>query len=348
MVMASLFGAEPEVKANLKVTRPTVTVALVLALLAAPLAAEAQQAAKVFRIGILWIAFPEDPLPHALTDAFQQGLREQGYVEGQNVAFEHRYAKGKPERFPELAADLVRLKVDIIVVHNVASTLAAKQATSTIPIVMTFVSDPVASGLVASLARPGGNITGLSSVVSPEIVGKQLQLLKEAVPKVSRVAVLGNPTYPRTGAYIREAQVAVPSLRVQLEIVDARGPDDFDGAFATMTRKRAGAVLVLETPSFYPDRTELAHLAAKKRLPAMYAAREFVDAGGLMAYGPNLADSFRRAGTYAGRILKGAKPADLPVEQPTKFELVINLKTAKALGLTIPQSVLMRADEVIQ
>ncbi len=325
-----------------------VIASLALGLLVVPLGADAQQAGKVFRIGILWIIFPEDPWPHALLDAFRQGLREQGYVERQNVAFEHRYAKGKYERFAELAADLVRLKVDVIVAHNEPATVAAKQATSTIPIVMTFVTDPVASGLVASLARPGGNITGLSSLVSPEIVGKRLELLKEAVPTVSRVAVLHNPTYPQTGVGIREAQAAARSLRLQLELVEARGPDEFGGAFATMTRKRVGAVLVLEDPSFTVNRTQLVDLAAKKRLPAMYGVREFVDAGGLMAYAPNLADLFRRAGTYAGRILKGAKPADLPVEQPTKFELVINLKTAKALGLTIPQSVMMRADQVIE
>ncbi len=262
-----------------------------------------------------------------------------------DVAFEQRYAKGKYERFREFAADLVRLKVDIIVVHNPQAALAAKQATSTIPIVMTAVPDPVGLGLVASLARPGGNVSGLTSLPGPEMLGKHLQLLKEVVPAVSRMAVLRNP---HTSPYIHETQVAAQSLGLQLEIVDARGPAEFDGAFATMTRKRVGAVLVAWDASFFLYRSQLADLAANYRLPAMSFAREFVEAGGLMAYAPSLADLFRRAGTYAGRILNGAKPADLPIEQPTTFELVINLKTAKTLGLTIPQSLLLRADQIIE
>jgi len=319
-------------------------------LLAAPLAAEAQQAAKVWRIGMLW--FGSSLKDHGVRmrfDAFQQGLREQGYIEGRNVVFEHRYAGGKYELFSDLAAELVRLKVDVIVTPgNTPATLAAKQATSTIPIVFMAAADPVALGFVASLARPGGNITGVSSLVGPELVGKRLELLKEAVPKLSRVAVLGNPIHPDTRVYIREAEVAARSLKVQLHIVEARSPDEFEGAFAAMTKARASAILVLSDATFLFGRRQLADLAAKSRLPAMYGLREHVEAGGLMAYAANVAELSRRAGTYVGKILQGAKPGDLPVEQPTKFELVINLKTAKALGLTIPQSLLQRADEVIQ
>jgi putative ABC transport system substrate-binding protein len=328
----------------MKVTCGALTAVLILGLLAGPIATEAQQPGKVFRIGFMNIVSPEDAVTH-LFDAFKQGLREQGYVYGQNVLFEQRYAKGKYERFPEFAADLVRLKVDIIVVHNPQAALAAKQATSTIPIVMTAVPDPIGLRLVASLARPRGNVTGLTGLPGPEMLGKHLQLLKEVVPTVSRMAVLRNP---HTSPYISETQVAARSLGLQLEIVDARGPAEFGGAFATMTRKRVGAVLVAWDASFFLYRSQLADLAANYRLPAMSFAREFVEAGGLMAYAPSLADLFRRAGTYAGRILNGAKPADLPIEQPTKFELVINLKTAKALGLTIPPALLVRADQLIQ
>jgi putative ABC transport system substrate-binding protein len=319
-------------------------------LLAAPLAAEAQQAGKVWRIGMLWFGSSlEDPPTRVRFDAFQQGLREQGYMEGRNVAFELCYARGKYELFSDLAAELVRLKVDIIVTPgNTPATLAAKRATSTIPIVFMGAGDPVALGFVASLARPGGNITGVSTRVGPEIVGKQLELLKEAVPKLSRVAVLNNPTGPDTRAYIREAEVAARSLKVQLHIVEARGPAEFEGAFAVMTKERASAILVLADAIFLFNGRQLADLAAKNRLPAMYALRDHVEAGGLIAYGTNVAELSRRASTYVGKILQGAKPADLPVEQPSKFELVINLKAAKALGLTIPPSLLQRADEVIQ
>ena len=319
-----------------------------LSLLVAPLAGEAQPAAKVVRIGMLWTASPDNPLLQAVFDAFQQGLREQGYVAGKDVAFEHRSAREKYELFPDLAAELVRLNVNVIVTGNALSTLAAKQATSTIPIVFAAAPDPVAAGLVASLARPGGNVTGLTTLVSPAIVGKQLELLKEAVPKLSRVAVLGNPASLHTRMFIREAETAARSLKVQLQIVEARDPDEFKGAFAAVTKERVGAMFVLSDPMFINNRTQLVNLAARNRLPTMYAQREHVEAGGLMAYASNLAELYRRAATYVGKILKGAKPADLPVEQPTKFELVINLKTAKALGLTIPQSLLLRADEVIR
>ncbi len=318
-------------------------------LLAAPLAAEAQQARKVPRIGFLGTRTPSDT--SSAFDAFRQGLRELGWVEGQNIVIEYRWAEGRYERLPTLAAELVRLKVDIIVAVTTPGIQAAKNATETIPIVMISGSaDPVGLGLIASLARPGGNVTGLSYSVGREIFGKGLELLKETVPKVRRVAILSNPSNPASPVQpliIREVYVAARSLGVQL-LLEARGPNGFDGAFAAMAKERVGALLVVADSIFILHRTRLADLAAKSRLPAMYGFREHVEAGGLMSYGANLADLYRRAATYVDKILKGAKPADLPVEQPTKFELVINLKTAKALGLTIPQSLLGRADEVIE
>ncbi len=321
-------------------------VTLALGLLLAPLAADAQQAAKVPRIGGLVGASREMALHNI--EAFRQGLRELGYVEGQSIAIEWRYADGKLERFPDLAAELIRLKVDVIVAGVTAAALAAKNATKTIPIVMGAVGDPIGSGLVASLARPGGNVTG-PSLLAPELVGKQLELLRETVPGVSRVAVLSNPANPISQKLmLTEAEVAARSLGVQLLILGPRGPDEFDSAFAAMIRERAGALLVLADVGFFHHRIRIAELVAKSRLPAMFGLREHVEAGGLMAYGANVRDSWRRAVTYVDKILKGAKPADLPVEQPTRFELVINLKTAKVLGLTIPQSILIRADQVIQ
>src|SRR5712692_1525732 len=314
-------------------------------LLVVPLAAEAQAPAKVPRIGFLSARPPTDN-PYFI-ESFRQGLRELGYVEGQNIAIEYRFAEGRPERLPALAAELVRLKVDVIVAGGPPAPAAAKQATGTIPIVFAVAADPVAVGLVASLARPGGNITGLASI-SGEIVGKQLELFKEVAPKVSRVAVLQNPsndTHPHT---LRQAEGAARALGVQLHIVEARTPPEIDAAFAAMRSQRAGGVLVLRDPLFLTHRTQIAALAAKNRLPAVYGFKEEAEAGGLMAYGASVPLMYRRAATYVDKILRGAKPADLPVEQPTKFELVINLKTAKALGLTIPQSVLRRADEVIQ
>jgi putative ABC transport system substrate-binding protein len=316
-------------------------------LLAAPFAAEAQQAAKVARIGYLTTNLAANL---HLREAFLEGLRDLGYGEGRNVVIEYRSAEGKLERFPALAAELVALKVDVIVAANTRAALAAKQATRTLPIVFSTAVDPVTSGLVTSLARPGGNVTGLSNL-APELVGKCLELLKQAVPGVSRVAVLWQP-----GGYgertekdmLKEADVAARALGVRLQFVEARGPENFDRAFSDMTRARANALTVLTSVIFVSERRRLVDLAAKNRLPAVYPGREFVDAGGLMAYGSDLADLNRRAATYVDKILKGAKPGDLPVEQPTKFELVINLKTAKALGLTIPPSVLGRADEVIQ
>jgi putative ABC transport system substrate-binding protein len=317
------------------------------ALFATPFAAEAQQAAKIARIGLLPVNVAANP---HLQEAFLRGLRDLGYVEGRNLVIEYRNAEGKLERFPALAAELVALKVDVIVAPSTPAALAAKQATRTIPIVFASVVDPVTTGLVTSLARPGGNVTGLS-FLSPELVGKCLELLKQAVPGVSRVAALWQPggLPERTEKdFLKEAEVAARALGVRLQFVEARGPADVDRAFSDMTRARAGALTVLPYSMFLNERRRLVDLAAKNRLPAVYGGREFVDAGGLMAYGPDLADSWRRAATYVDKILKGAKPADLPIEQPTKFELVINLKTAKALGLTIPPSLLGRADEVIQ
>jgi putative ABC transport system substrate-binding protein len=316
-------------------------------LLAAPFAAEAQQAAKIARIG--WLAGNLTASPH-LREAFRQGLRDLGYVEGRNVVIEYRDAEGKLERLPALATELVALNVDVIMVGGTRAALAAKQATKTVPIVFASAVDPVMDGLVASLARPGGNVTGLSAL-APELVGKRLELLKQVVTGVSRVTVLWEPGSlgERTERDIlKEAEVAARALGVRLQLVEARGPEDFDRAFSDMTRARAGALIALGGTMFLIERRRLVDLAAKNRLPAMYPLREFVDAGGLMSYGPNNVDLFRRAATYVDKILKGAKPGDLSVEQPTKFELVINLKTAKDLGLTIPQSVLARADEVIQ
>ncbi len=324
----------------------TAPLIIAFGVLAAPLAIDAQPPAKVHRIG--WLGGASAPTAVHLVEAFRQGLRELGYVEGKNIVIEYRWAEGRYERFPDLAADLVRLKVDVIFAVNMPAVLAAKDATKTIPLVTAAAVDPVESGLVASLARPGGNITGLTFTAGPEIVGKQLELLKEAVPTVSRVAVLWNPTKKVRQLELREAEVAARSLRLQLQLLEVRGPDEFESAFSAMTRGRAGALLVLTDPMFFFNRTSLADFAIKKRLPAMVGARDYVEAGGLMGYAASLPDLWRRAATFVDKILKGAKPADLPMEQPTKFELIINLKTAKALGLTLPQSILFRADHVIQ
>ena len=316
-------------------------------LLAAPLAAETQQAAKVARIG--WLGANPAPGRH-MREAFLQGLRDLGYVEGRNVVVEYRFAEGKLERYPALAAELVALKVDVIVAPITLAALAAKRATKTIPIVFAAVGDPITDGLVTSLARPGGNVTGLS-VLSSELVGKWLEQLKQAVPGVSHVAVLWQPgaASARTEQdMLKEGEVTARALGVRPQFVEARGPADLDRAFSDMTKARAGALTVLPGNMFFSERRRLVGLAAKNRLPAVYPSREYVDAGGFMSYAPNGADLFRRAATYVDKILKGAMPGDLPVEQPTKFELVINLKTAKALGLTIPPSLLQRADQVIE
>jgi putative ABC transport system substrate-binding protein len=329
------------------ITRREFIGTLASGLLAAPRASEAQQDVKVARIGYLATNLAGNP--HG-REAFRQGLRDLGYVEGRNVVIEYRDAEGKLKRLPALATELVALKVDVIVAASTAAALAAKQATRTLPIVFPVVADPVTEALVASLARPGGNVTG-SSNLAPELVGKRLEQLTQAVPGVSRVAVLwhpGNLGDLTEKDMLKAAEVAARALGVRLQFVEARGPEDFNRAFSGMTRVRAGALTVLASSMFFGERSHLVDLAAKNWLPAVYTSREYVDAGGLMSYGPNQAELYRRAATYVDKILKGAKPGDLPVEQPTKFELIINLKTAKALGLTIPQPVLGRADQIIE
>jgi len=316
-------------------------------LLATPLAAETQQTGKTFRIGFLSPGSPYGSRNRFRLGALQQGLRDLGFVEGENISIETRWAEGKYERLPGLAAELVRLTVNVIVTYSPPAIQAAKQATGTIPIVMAGIIDPVATGFVASLARPGGNITGLS-LMAPELVGKQLQILKEVVPKVSRVAVLGNPANTGNAPQLRSAQDAAHAFKLRLQTLEARDPHEIDSAFAAMTKEGAGAVVVLVDAMFTDQRTRIAELAARSRLPSVYGLIDFAEVGGLMCYGANDADRFQRAVYFVDRILKGANPADLPVEQPTKFELVINLKTAKAIGLTISQDLLFRADKVIE
>jgi len=319
-------------------------VVLVLIVLA-PLVAEAQQPGKVPRIGLL--GGGSASAAAGRIDAFRQGLRDLGYVEGKTIVIEQMWAEGKLDRIPALAADLVRLKVDAIVSARPTVTRACKDANITTPIVMGFDDDPVGSGLVASLARPGGNITGLSSL-SPGLSAKQLELLKEIIPRLSRVAVLGSLIHPGTAQSLKEMELAARAFKVQLHYFNVVEPNTIDTAFGAARKERADAVLVLTSVVTTTQREKIIDLAVKNRLPAIYFTAEWVEAGGLLAYGANFIDLFRRAAVYVDKILKGAKPADLPVEQPTKFELVINLKTAKALGLTIPQSVLSRADQVIE
>jgi putative ABC transport system substrate-binding protein len=307
--------------------------------------AEAQQLTKVPRIGFLGASSAS--VLAARIEAFRQGLRDLGYVEGKNIVIEWRSAEGKLDRLPALAAELVRLKVDVIVTTGPAPTRPAKEATSTIPIVMAFDNDPVGNGFVASLARPGGNITGLSTL-APEISGKQLEVLKEIVPRLSRVAVLGSSTTPGNAQSLKETELAAGAFGVKVQYLDVRDPKDIDTAFRATGKGRADAILVLTSPVFNPYRTEIADLAVKNRLPAIYSTPEFVEDGGLMTYGVSLTDLYRRAATYVDKILKGAKPVDLPVEQPIKFEFIINLKAAKQIGLTIPPNVLARADRVIK
>src|SRR5262245_14053420 len=305
---------------------------------------EAQQPKKVPMIGFQSAAVPSAVLPRR--EAFRQGLRELGYVEGKNISIEWRYAEGKLDRLDEFAAEFVRLKVDVIVTGAPSSTRAVKKATTTIPIVMGWDSDPVANGFVASLARPGGNITGLSSL-APEITGKQLELLKETIPRLAHVAVLriAGLSYEQM---LREAEPAARAFKVQLQYLDVGGPKDIEPVFREARKRRADAVLVLPSPILESHRTQVTDFAAKNRLPTMFWASENVEAGGLMSYGTNVADLFRRAATYVDKILKGAKPADLPVEQPIKFEFIINLNAAKQIRLTIPPNVLVRADKVIR
>jgi putative ABC transport system substrate-binding protein len=321
---------------------------LILLLLTATLGmAAAQSPDKVPRVGYISPGSSSDPARLRRFEAFRQGLRELGYVEGQSIVLEPRWAEGRYDRYPAFAADLVRLKVDVIVASGGAATQAAKQATRTIPIVMSVVIDPLGSGLVRSLAHPGGNLTG-TSMMAPDLVGKQLEVLKEVVPKVSRVALLSNPANPGSASQLREAEAAARALGVGLQTLEARNPQEIDSAFAAMTRERAGALLLLVDAIFTNQVRQIADLAAKRRLPSIYGQREYAEAGGLIAYSSNPFDLERRAATFVDKILKGAKPADLPIEQPSKFDLIINLKTAKALGLVLSSSLLLRADQVIE
>ena len=313
-------------------------------LLAAPLAAEAEQAGKVFRIGLLGTVPLTEPGTARIWGGLFEGLQQLGYVEGQNIVIEGRFSEGIHERLPALAAELVRLKVDVIVAAANAAD-AARSATSTIPIVMPNHGNPVGNRLVVSLARPGGNVTGLSG---PNLVAKQLQLLTEVVPRLARVAILSNPTHPEHPRRLREAEVAARSLKVGLQILTARTPTELASAISVTANGSADALLVLGDPMFFGERAQIVGLAIRSRLPLIAIQREYPEAGGLLAYGIDQRDTFRRAATYVDKILKGAKPGDLPVEEPTKYELVINLKTAKALGLTIPPSLLQRADQVIE
>jgi len=321
------------------------TIATVLTLGMCGAAALAQQPTKVPRIGYLSSNSPT--ANKARIEAFRQGLRELGYVEGKNIIIEWRSAEGKSDRLPALAAELVSLKVDVIVSYGPIPTRVLKNSTTTIPIVMSSDGDPVGSGVVASLARPGGNITGLSTL-APEISGKQLEILKEIVPKVSRVAVLGHSNEPGNAPALKELELAAGALKVQLQYLDVLSPKDIETSFQSAGKQQAGAVVVLAGPVMAPHRIEVVNLAAKNRLPAMYYRSDYVEAGGLMTYGVNFDDLHRRAATYVDKILKGRSPADLPVEQPMKFEFIINLKAAKQIGLTVPPSVVARADRVIK
>jgi putative ABC transport system substrate-binding protein len=309
------------------------------------LTGQTQQTGKVYRLGILGNIPLTDPEGARVWGALTQGLRELGYVEGQNLIVEHLSTKGRAERVPALAAELVRWKPDVIVAPNNLNARAARETTQTIPIVVPTLAE--SSGLIASLAHPGGNVTGLT-LLAPEMTGKQLELLKEIVPRLSRVAVLWNPVNRSTQTLVDQARGAARTLGLQLQVLEARLAEDIESAFTAMTRERAGALLLLPDAMFILQRIRIADLAARAHLPVMHAQSEHMSAGGLAFYGPSMAENFRRAATYVDKILKGAKPADLPVEQPTKFELVINLKTAKALALSIPPSLLARADQVIE
>jgi putative tryptophan/tyrosine transport system substrate-binding protein len=308
-----------------------------------PLAARAQQVGSRYTVGILTAGVDNAALNAVLIDA----VGKLGWVEGNNVVFEHRYAKNGLERLPGLAADLVRLKVDVIAAAGTLAPLSAKQASSTIPIVMTSAGDPLGSGLVASLARPGGNVTGMS-LMAPELGGKRLELLKEVLPRLARVAVLWNAANPYSALVFKATQAAGRTLGIEVQSLEVGAPDDFDGAFEAARRRPPDALITVEDPLTVSHRQRVADFTEEQRLPSLHGVREFVAAGGLMSYGASLADLFRRAAGYVDKLLRGAKPADLPVQQPSKFELVINLKTAKALGLEIPPTLLARADEVIE
>ena len=314
--------------------------------LATPLAAEAQQPSKMARVGYLEFGSAAPGTPHL--EAFRRGLRELGWIESQNIAIEVRYAEGKQDRLAEFAADLVRLKVDVIFASATPAALAAKQATTTIPIVIGFVADPVGSGLVPRLARPRGNITGWTHLAGLELNAKRLEILKEAIPEATRIGALWNPANPIHEPSLRVIEAAAQRLKVQLHPKGVQDPHELEGAFSAMAQERLQGLTVPPDGMFLVHRARIIELAAKHRIPTMYGVRELARAGGLMAYGVNLPEMYRHGALFVDRILRGAKPADLPVEQPTKFELVINLKTAKALGLTIPPSLLARADQVIE
>ena len=330
----------------MKLTVAKLAAFLTLGLFAAPLPAVAQQAGKVYRIGYLTV--PSRETAGGVADAFEVALRDLGWIAGRNVIIDYRFADSNLERVPDLAAELVRRRVDVIVAGANAAVIAARSATQTIPIVMFLAVDPVGSGLVASLAHPGGNITGLTITAGPEMYGKQLQLLKDAFPRVSRVAILVNQGGPTYGRALREIEIATRSLGLQQRVMEIRDPVEFDNAFAALTAARPDAIFVPPDSMFYQHRARLALLAAKTRLPTMWGLREHVEAGGLMGYSTDLNDVARRAATFVDKILRGTKPADLPIEQPTKFELIINMKTAKSLGLTIPHSLLQQADQLIE
>ena len=329
----------------MKLRRIATALTLAFGVIFGPTLSEAQQPKRVPRIGMLFTGTASSP--SARIEAFRKGLRDLGYIEGQNIVLEWRFAEGKLDRLPELAAELVRLKVDIIVTATNPAITAAKNATKTIPIIMALSGDPVGAGHVASLARPGGNITGFSTL-APEISGKRLELLKEILGKVSQVGVLWNPRNSVMVRRMEEAKVAAKALNVRLQSVEVSATTDFDRAFSTLTSKRPDALLTLADPLTRRHQQGIVDFNLKSRLPAMYEFKEWVDSGGLVSYGPDDQDNFRRAAIYMDKILKGTKPSDLPVEQPMRFELMINLKTAKAIGLTIPPEVLMRADKVIK
>jgi putative ABC transport system substrate-binding protein len=324
--------------------RRSLALLLVLAFLSAPLAVQAQQSGRIYRIGVL--TMPAGPSPR--TQALQKGLADLGYEEGRSIGIEWKWAAGSTERLPRLASELLRANVDVIVASGPQPIAAVKRATSTIPVVMIAAADPVGAGLVSSLARPGGNLTGLSVDASPELFAKQLQLLKEALPHISRFAVLWNSGMPGTQPFADAVSGAGRSLNVSLQWIDIGGRSEFERAFSDMKRGRVGAALVMTDPFIYVHREQIVQLAAKYRIPAMYLFDEIVRAGGFISYGPSLADLYRRAATYVDKILRGAKPADLPIEQPMKFDLVINLRTAKTLGITIPQGLLLRAEQLIE
>jgi len=334
-------------RSTARINRRTFLGTLGAALLATPLAAEAQQTVAMRRIGILGNVPLSDPGSRHLWGAFTQGMKDLGYVEGRNISIDYVSSDGRYERLPALAAELVRRKVEVIVAPAVQNVVAAKQASATTPIVMASVGDPVGNGLIESLAHPGGKVTGTSFVTSL-IVGKQLELLKQITPHVTLLALLLNPANPGLPLLLREARAVAPSLGVQLLPLEVREANEFDSGFARLAKDGAGALFVPWDGTFLVHLVQIVRLAARTRLPTLYGQRRYVDAGGLVSYGPSAPEAFRRAAVYVDKILNGANPADLPVEQPTKFELIINLKTAKTLGLTISQSLLLRADQIIQ